>query len=193
VRLSLIDVSVDEVAQAVRNAEADIGICTEDVNALDLQARPLYEDRLVLACLESHSLATRQEVRWSELAGEPLVLMRRNTGLRKLAERGLSATGDLAQAPFEVANVTTAVGLVEAGLGVSILPSYALTRTRAVGVRSIPLTEPVIARAIVALNAPERPLSGAAEAFLAYAQQSAQWGPAEEKKRRPKTVKKTSA
>ncbi|WP_159595462.1 LysR family transcriptional regulator [Hydrogenophaga sp. BPS33] len=173
VRLTLRDLPVGAVAQAVRAGEADLGICTADVDTLDLQATVLHQDRLMLACLESHPLASRFEVRWSELVGETWVLMQPGSGLRNLAARGLAEMGEPVEAAFEVANVATAVGLVEAGLAVSALPRYALTRTRAVGIRAVPLIDPVVERDIVALNAPERPLTSAGEAFVAFFKQAA--------------------
>lgn len=173
IRLTLRDLPVSEVAQAVRAGEADLGVCTADVDALDLHTTVLHQDRLMLACLENHPLASRFELPWRELAGEPLALMQPGSGLRKLSERGLAQIGEPVDPAYEVANVTTAVGLVEAGLAVAVLPRYALTRTRAVGVRAIPLIDPVVERAIVALNAPERPLTSAGEAFLAHFKQAA--------------------
>jgi DNA-binding transcriptional LysR family regulator len=59
------------------------------------------------------------------------------------------------------------VGLVQAGLGVAVLPALALRHARAVGVQAIPLVEPVIERAIVALHAPHHPPTAEARDFLA--------------------------
>lgn len=173
VRLTLQDLPVGAVAQAVRAGDADLGVCTADEDTLDLQATVLLQDRLMLACLEGHPLAARHEVHWRELAGEDLVLMRPGSGLRKLANRGLAETGEPVEPVFEVANVATAMGLVEAGLAVSVLPRYALTRTSVIGVKAIPLIDPVVERVIVALNAPERPLSSAGEAFVSHFQHAA--------------------
>lgn len=173
VRLTLRDLPVGEVAQSVRSGEADLGVCTADVDTTDLHATVLHQDRLMLACRDGHQLATRPEVQWRDLAGERLALMQPGSGLRNLSARGLAEMGEPVEATFEVANVATAVGLVEAGLAIAVLPRYALIRTRAIGVRAVPLTEPVVERAIVALHAPERPLTSAGEAFIAYAKQAA--------------------
>lgn len=174
VRLKLVDLPVNAVAQAVRDGEADIGVCTADVDTLDLKATVMHQDRLMLVCLDNHPLAAQREVRWRELAGEPMVLMEVGSGLRKLVEHGLAETGEMVDPMFEVAHVATAVGLVEAGMAVSVLPRYAVSRIHAVGIRYIPLIEPLLERAIVALHAPERPLSQVGEAFLAHFRQSMQ-------------------
>lgn len=172
VRLKLVDHPVSAVAQAVRDDEADIGVCTADVDTLDLKATVMHQDRLMLVCLENHPLAGQREVRWRELAGEQMVLTETGSGLRKLVDLGLAETGETVEPMFEVAHVATAVGLVEAGMAVSVLPRYAVNRIRAVGIRSVPVVEPVLERAVVALHAPERPLTQVGEAFLEHFRQT---------------------
>ena len=136
----------------------------------DLVSTTLYQDKLMLACLGSHPLAEQREVRWSELADEDLVLLRHGSGLRTLVERGFAEVGEAARPAFEVSHVATAVGLVEAGMGISILPSYALTRTRSVSVVAVPLVAPVMQRNIVAITVSQRQLSASCEAFLSHFQ-----------------------
>ena len=166
--VDLLDLPVDGIAKAVREGQADFGVCTADQEMAGLVATTLYQDRLMLACLADHPLAGRKEVRWSELAGEPLALLRHGSGLRTLVERGFAEAGEPLLPAFQVAHVSTAVGLVEAGLAVAILPSYALSRTRSPSVVAVPLTAPVMLRDIVALTDSQRQLTGPCEAFLAH-------------------------
>lgn len=168
IRVDLFDLPVDGIAQAVRSGQADFGVCTADTEMPGLVLTTLHQDRLMLACQTDHPLAERREVRWAELAGEPLALLRHGSGLRSLVERGFAEIGEPVQPAFEVAHVTTAVGLVEAGLAVSILPSYALSSTRSPGVVAVPLTAPVMERNIVALTDGQRQLSAPCEAFLTH-------------------------
>jgi len=168
IRVDLFDLPVDGIAQAVRSGQADFGVCTADTEMPGLVLTTLYQDRLMLACQSDHPLADRREVRWAELAGEPLALLRHGSGLRSLVERGFAEIGEPVQPAFEVAHVTTAVGLVDAGLAVSILPSYALSSARSPGVVAVPLTAPVMERNIVALTDGQRQLSAPCEAFLTH-------------------------
>ena len=171
-KVDLLDLPVEGIAEAVRSGQADFGVCTADKDMPGLVATPLHQDRLMLACQASHPLAGRREVRWAELAAEPLVLMRQGSGLRNLVDGGFAAVGESVRPAFEVAHVSTAVGLVESGLGIAILPSYALHRTRAVDLVAVPMTAPAVERNIVALTAPQRRLSAPCEAFLAHFQAS---------------------
>jgi DNA-binding transcriptional LysR family regulator len=168
IEVDLLDLPVDGIAQAVREGRADFGVCTADQEVAGLLTTTLYQDRLMLACLADHPLAGRKEVRWSELAGEPMALLRHGSGLRTLVERGFTEAGEPLVPAFQVAHVSTAVGLVEAGLAVAILPSYALSRTRSPSVVAVPLTAPVMQRDIVALTDSQRELTGPCEAFLAH-------------------------
>lgn len=171
VALTLRDPPVHEIAALVRSGEVDLGVCTADAQATDLSATLLYRDRLMLACQASHPLATLPEVTWADLLGEPLALVQRGSGLRPLVEQGFAELAGRLSPAYEVAQVGTAIGLVEAGLAVSVLPWYALASARAVGVCGVPLAAPVIERNIVALTAPERPLTEAGQAFLAHFRQ----------------------
>jgi len=171
VRVDLWDLPVAEIARAVREGHVDFGVCTADVDLPDLQSTVLYQDRLMLCCLPGHPLALRREVRWGEISGEPMVVLRKGSGLRSLVELGFETVGEALRPAYEVTQVSTAVGLVEAGLAISVLPSYALASTRSTGVLGIPLTAPVIERNIVALTHPNRPLAPPCEAFLRLFQQ----------------------
>lgn len=173
IRVELQDLPVEVIADAVRANAADLGICTAGGDTTDLAVTVLVQDRLMLACPAGHALAARKEVPWRELAGTAgeagLVLMKRGSGIRSLTDQTFADLGEKVQPAFEVAHVATAVGLVEAGLGVSILPSYAISRTRTAGVVAVPLAMPAVQRDIVALTPAQRSVTAACEAFLAHA------------------------
>ena len=166
VAVTLVDAPVDQVVATVRDGKADFGVCTADLAANDLVTEVLYQDTLVLACSPDHAMAAQREVRWAELTEQPLILLSSGTGLRRLVNQALGQQTLKLKPAFEVANVQTVVGLVAAGLGVSVLPAYSLARADAKKVVAVPLAEPVVTREIIALCTRARPFSTAAEAFL---------------------------
>ena len=172
IRVTLLDLGVEAIAEAVRKGRADVGICTADADMPGVDLATLHQDRMMLACPTGHPLAGKRAVRWREIVAEPLVLMQAGTGLRTIADRAFADLGEQPLPAHEVAQVSTAVGLVEAGLGLAILPAYALAASRAAGVVAIPLVEPVVHRDIVAANPAGRSQSGACEAFLAHFRQA---------------------
>ncbi len=173
VDVTLADVPVDQVVSQVRESKADFGICTADAALTDLIAQVLYQDTLMLACSPDHPMAERAQATWSDLVDQPLILLNPGTGMRRLTDQALSEFTLRLKPAFEVANIQTAIGLVAAGLGISVLPAYSLARATGGQVRAIALTDPVVSREIVALCTRARPFSMAAEAFLKLFKESA--------------------
>ncbi len=172
VKIRLMDAPVDSLPALVRTGEVDLAICTATDECADLHAELLYVDRLMLVCHADHPLAQRNEVRWQELVTEPLILMQHGSGLRALAERALAKWTQTVTPAQEVSHVATAVGLVEAGEGVAVLPSYAIARVQPTlndpHIVTIPIVSPVVKRQIVALARTPANITKTAEAFIEY-------------------------
>jgi len=66
---------------------------------------------------------------------------------------------------YEVRHLSTSLGMVEAGLGVSVVPSLAMPTDEHHVLVSRPLIEPVIRRTLGLVQRRETPLSPAAEKF----------------------------
>ena len=77
-----------------------------------------------------------------------------------------------------VAYVSTALGLVAAGLGVTLVPTYGGALARAWGLVLRPLVAPVFERDVQIYSAPGRSLTPAATGFVAVLMQQATTGPA---------------
>jgi LysR family transcriptional regulator, carnitine catabolism transcriptional activator len=172
IEVALIDVPVDAIADAVRQRNADFGICTapdqDSFTLVDLAIEPLYKDKLMLAVPKDHVFAERDSVAWAELAKEPLVMLKVGSGLRRLAEQGLATSKTATKPAYEVGHVATAVGMVEAGLGLAPLPSYTLARSTTKTFTAVPLVSPLIERDIVMISHLQRPLSEASRAFVQH-------------------------
>jgi LysR family transcriptional regulator, carnitine catabolism transcriptional activator len=172
IEVSLIDVPVDSIADAVRQRTADFGICTapdQDSSSLvDLAIEPVYKDKLMLAVPKDHQFAERNSVSWAELANESLIMLKVGSGLRRLAEQGLAASKTSVKPAYEVGHVATAVGMVEAGLGLAPLPSYTLARSTTKTFSAVALADPPIERDIVMISHLQRPLSDASRAFVQH-------------------------
>ena len=172
IRISLLDMPVESLPALVREGQVDLAVCTANSESADLKAVPLYVDKLMLVCPQSHALAERREVAWQDLLDEPLILLRHGSGLRLLVDKALAKSSRRVQTAYEVSQVATALALVAQGEGVSVLPSYAITRAQSAvmagGVATVPLVNPVVEREIVALSAPGSVMSDAAIAFVEH-------------------------
>ena len=68
---------------------------------------------------------------------------------------------------YEVRHLSTSLGLVEAGLGISALPGLAMPHAPYSSIIGIPLVEPVIRRTLGIIRRKDAVLSPAAERFFA--------------------------
>lgn len=175
VKVVLMDVPVESLPDLVRQGEVDLAICTALQELHDLVATPLYVDKLMLVCHPSHPLAQLREVAWQNLLDEPLILLRHGSGLRTLVEQAFGKWNKRLKPAYEVSQVATALGLVAEGEGVSVLPSYAITRAQAAAqengfssVATVALVSPVVEREIVALTKQGAALMQVVEAFVEH-------------------------
>jgi LysR family transcriptional regulator, carnitine catabolism transcriptional activator len=168
VTVVLHDALAGQIQPLVRDGEVDFGIGTFERSAREVVAHPLMTDTLVLACPAGHALSARRQVAWRELAGHPFVALTRDNSVGQLINEALAIAGVDIHPAYEVAHLWTVVGMVDAGLGVAVLPSYANAITRLYNVRIVRLTEPSIRRETSFLTRRDRCLSPAAQGFQEF-------------------------
>ncbi len=165
ISVQIADVGTEQIVESVRNGKADCGIGTFPPSEEGIERVALVRASLLLFCDEASPLNGSEPVCWNELADYPLVTLTRDSGIRLLVEVGFESCELPLKPAFEVAQVTTAIALVEAGLGVAVLPTYALAAARYRKVNGRQLVEPVISREIVMIHASGRTVSPAVQAF----------------------------
>ena len=152
VRVELHDLRTDEIVARVRDGRADCGIGTFPPDEDGIERLVLARDSLMVYGPADCDLAAEAQVPWRTLAGRPLVALTRDSGLRLLAEVGFETARVVMRPAYEVAQITTAMALVEAGLGIAVLPTYAGAVARPGRVMERPLVEPNVAREIVMIS-----------------------------------------
>jgi DNA-binding transcriptional LysR family regulator len=141
IRVRLSNHTEQEIEQElVRNPELALGVAAPYETPPELEYRHLFSMDWSLITPPRHPLLRRPRVGLEDLCDLPLILFERgSTGRQHVMEafhgRGLSPRVDM-----ETTNTEITVRMVEAGLGVSIvplLPNGAVTRGRRVGVHSL--------------------------------------------------------
>lgn len=125
IRFRILDVSATDGLEKVRSGEAEFGINFTTNTETDLIFTEILDDPFVLACRQDHRLAKKPEVVWQDLEGEDLVGVSRLSANRQTLESKLAKTGVRLKFRYEVNHLTTSLGLVTRGLGVSVLPQLA--------------------------------------------------------------------
>ncbi len=166
VGIALRDVVASRILAMVKNEEVDFGIGSFPDAEPDIQTIPLFTDRMRIIFPPGSPLEHKRIVPLRLLTDLSLILMDRQSSVRMLIDRAFESIGHFPVPAYEVTYMSTAVGMVKAGLGVTFLPSSALEVSELSGVRSRVLNHPALTRKIVVAQKTGRSLSPAAEGFV---------------------------
>jgi DNA-binding transcriptional LysR family regulator len=156
-----------EVLQLVARGDADFGIGPRPM-ASDLAFEHLQRDHYVVALPEGHLLSGRVAVSLDELQGIPLVAMRHHSNARQVLERTIQERGQPMLRPsFEVHHLFSIGRMVEAGLGIAVLPQSAIPLIAGAKIVTVAIRSPRIFRDIGFITRREYQYSPAARTFVA--------------------------
>ncbi len=172
IRILLRDQAQRLVLNSVRNAEVDFGIVIDPGVSADLECETILHEPFLLLCRDDHTFASQPSVSWKELNGCPLVLQDYASGSRMLIDSALMQQGVEAEIAQEIGHPATLFPMVEAGIGISVLPALALPLPQGSQLVVRPLT-PEINRALMLVRRKNRSLSPAAQAIWQVVKQQA--------------------
>lgn len=163
IRVKIIDDSANDVLMAVARGEADFGLNFIGAQENDVDFEPLLEEHFVAACRRDHPLAKKTQVTWKELIQYDFISAGKTSGNRLLLDQALAGIKDRPQTMYETRHGTTMIGLVEAGLGVAVVPAMAMPGADHPLLVSVPLVEPVVKRKMGLIRRRSLELSPAAQ------------------------------
>jgi DNA-binding transcriptional LysR family regulator len=166
VTVKIYDNSALEIAELVEAGTAEFGLTIVSVGVWDLEIRPLLKEPFVLLCPSDHAFGRAGSASWSELEGMPLIRISPQAGNRLLIDDALGRRRDSLQWRYEVQHVATAVSMVRAGLGLTVVPRLAVDQAADAGVVAVSLHHPSVSRTLGILTKRGLPLSPAAQAMV---------------------------
>src|ERR1700759_3965574 len=162
VRFLLLDRIQQDVLESVRGGEVDFGVVVEPPSVDDLHCEVILHDPFVLVTPARHRLARAAGVRWKALDGEPMVLLEPSSGSRRYVDDALARHGAACKVEQELAHPTTVFQMVEAGIGLTVMPRLAVPPGGLRGLAVRPLL-PRLERTVMLVRRHERALSPVAE------------------------------
>ncbi|HLM85516.1 MAG TPA: LysR family transcriptional regulator [Solirubrobacteraceae bacterium] len=176
VELTLAEGEPEEIVLRLRAGELDLALLFEfaDESALQegLTRTELLADPMYLALPRAHPLASRADVRLSDLAAEAWVQTSRSSPCARHVVRSCHEAGFEPNVAFESDDYQTVQGLVAAGVGVALIPELALSVVRDdIVVRALSPAPPL--RHVIAAAPAGARLVPAAPAMLGMLEQAA--------------------
>jgi DNA-binding transcriptional LysR family regulator len=140
-----------QIRTLVRDGQVDFGIGAFENDEMDLAFEDLFADNLQVIFPPGHELDAIPRITVNELTQHPLILINRGTSIRQAVDEAFATRGLSAAPTCEVTYMSTAVALVQAGLGVTILPSTAV-EARSAGVKAKPVEDVLFVRKLVLIR-----------------------------------------
>jgi DNA-binding transcriptional LysR family regulator len=160
------DVVAGSVAELVKSGEVNFGIGSQLRADPDIDSEPLLTDRICAFVPQGHAFEARQRLSLSELIGHPLVVTGRNSSVRQICERAFELDALSPLIAGEANYMSTAIGMVHAGLGIALLPESAVNSGPCGDLRVIPIQNRTLTRHIEVMLPKGRSASVAARALI---------------------------
>ena len=155
------DIDSSAIVEAVENGVVEIGLCVLANRRPDITFAPLFREPLDFVCPADHPLArSKTALSWARLAGSALILN------GSAAAAGIPEIAALAaRSKLVASNVNSNLAMVEAGLGVTILPRLCRWKCSD-AVRFLPLADPRATRTVGWIARSGRALQPATQRLL---------------------------
>ena len=132
VSVSLREQGNADIARAVREGRADIGVVAGELDLSGLESTHFATDRLVLVVGRAHRLARRAKVKFAEVIDEPMIGLYEGSTIQRFLTSRVQAMGRPAVRPRAEVNSFEAICLMAAaGVGIGVVPTSVAKRNAA--------------------------------------------------------------
>ena len=165
VTVTLHDALSDQCLSLLRQGKVDLVLTAPGANFQEFESRTLCSDPFYVVCRRDHPLAKKRSVHIHDLAAHKIIHLAKSSSVRQYVDillRDVTAV----HSGFEVEHLATVAGLVEQGLGISLVPALTLFQFRDLNLVAIPLQTQDLVRPILIVKRKDQALSIAAQAML---------------------------
>lgn len=165
-----IELVIEDAANAscvrlVRERRVDFALCASASVGQDLVMETLASDNFHFVCRKDHPLAERKKLTAADVQYRfPIILYEKASSIRQHLDAAIYP--QQWQRAFQVNSLSTAAGLIVAGLGATIVPTLGLPQFAHPDLRIIPISLPLDRRDICLLRLKDSAPSLATAAFI---------------------------
>ena len=165
INVTLFDALSDQCLAMLREGKVDFALTAPGPDLAEFDTRIVCSDPFYLICRRDHKLAKKRKIALKALAGCEMIHLSKSTSVRQHVDALLRDVA-VVHTGLEVEHLATVAGLVEHGLGVSLVPELTLFQFRSMDLVAIPVEAPDIVRPIFIVRQKNRTLSIAAQGML---------------------------
>ncbi|HTX41540.1 MAG TPA: LysR substrate-binding domain-containing protein [Acidobacteriaceae bacterium] len=160
----IVEETTPVLVESLRSVAIDIAILSLPLKHREFDMVPLLTERMYAALPPNHARAHARSISLRELRDERFVLLRDGHCFRGIALAACQRARLDPRVAFESGQFSSLLGMVAAGVGVSLVPEMAIDR--GVACRYVPVSDPQAARTIVAARLKGRSFSRVQQAFM---------------------------
>jgi LysR family transcriptional regulator, carnitine catabolism transcriptional activator len=152
----------------VESGELDMGLGFYLKHVPGIRRTPLFRFSLMVIRPNIGRAISRPTVTWLSLRGERFVTLQPSVPLQQLIDRHLAKAGIGYQSSLVLNYLHTVIAMVEAGVGIAVVPSFVLPECRSRGLIVNRLINPIVHLDFYQIRKGGRKLSPVAEEFTAF-------------------------
>jgi DNA-binding transcriptional LysR family regulator len=164
VSFAIEDIAAKDVVAKVQRGEIEFGLSGGEIDASELHIESLMRDPFLLVCRHDDALAEGRAVSWTKLSERRLVMLNNTSGSRQQIVDTLASAGVRSEIFLELAQPSSVLAMVEANLGVAVVPELVAPYIGHPTLTTRKLVKPSVSRTIFLLRRRDRSLSPAASA-----------------------------
>ena len=163
-KLRIVEETTSVLVEGLRDVSIDMAILALPLRHKDLQLLPIRTERLFAALRKDHPRASAKSLALKDLRGESFVMLRDGHCFRDLSIDTCTRARITPHIAFESGQFSSLLGMVAAGVGVSLVPEMAIDRN--VACRYVRLSDPQATRTIVTAVLRGRSFNHVQQAFV---------------------------
>jgi DNA-binding transcriptional LysR family regulator len=167
-RIDIIEAGVEWLAERVAQGEADLAVGPDIATDNSVDAEELMPTRWVVWLSPDHPLAAKDELIWRDLRG--VSFLTGGHDHERIIEQAMAKLDPADRAlPGQIfENISTALGVASANLGVALCPEYVAPMARAFNLELRRVTDPEFTRFVTLYSSAIRPKSEAIKGFMQH-------------------------
>ncbi|MES2222466.1 MAG: LysR family transcriptional regulator [Acidobacteriota bacterium] len=163
-RLRIVEETTPVLVESLRNLSIDLAILALPLRHKEFELFPLRTEPLFAVLPGNHPRAAQKSISLKELRGEPFVMLRDGHCFRDLSLTACAQARVTPRIAFESGQFSSLLGMVAAGVGVTLVPEMAIDKNA--DCRYIRIGDTGATRTIVAAVLRGRSLNRVQQAFL---------------------------
>jgi len=163
-KLRIVEETTSILVEGLRNLSIDVAILALPLRHKDLELFPIRTEPLFIVMRKDHPRASAKSLALKDLRGESFVMLRDGHCFRDLSIATCTRARIIPNIAFESGQFSSLLGMVAAGVGVSLVPEMAIDRN--VGCRYVRLSDAQATRTVVAAVLRGRSFNRVQQAFM---------------------------